>query len=170
MVGGILYSAGGYYLPFTVLGAALFTVAIFTLFILPKHSPDEESEGKQCKHLTFWHNRGHLNATFFVSVSLSTVLKISDVWVTCLSVIATSASIGFISATLEPHLRPFNLTPVVVGAIFVINGGIYALSAPIYGWVVDTFKSPKYTTIGGTCMIIIGFLLVGPASFIPVET
>lgn len=40
MVGGALYSVGGYYLPFVVLGSALFVTAILTICILPKHPMD----------------------------------------------------------------------------------------------------------------------------------
>lgn len=38
MVGGILYSVGGYYLPFVSLGILLLVVAILTMCILPKNS------------------------------------------------------------------------------------------------------------------------------------
>lgn len=49
MVGGSLYAAGGYYLPFVVLGSALFVTAILTLIILPRHSHDEDCTDKQSK-------------------------------------------------------------------------------------------------------------------------
>lgn len=32
-----------------------------------------------------------------------------------MSIMATSASIGFLGATLEPHLRQFDLSPVLLG-------------------------------------------------------
>lgn len=32
-----------------------------------------------------------------------------------MSIMAASASIGFLGATLEPHLRIFDLTPVLLG-------------------------------------------------------
>lgn len=40
MVGGALYSVGGYFLPFVVLGSVLFITALLTILILPKHPPD----------------------------------------------------------------------------------------------------------------------------------
>lgn len=43
MVGGALYSAGGYYLPFVVLGLTLFATAILTMCVLPRHLPETES-------------------------------------------------------------------------------------------------------------------------------
>ena len=60
-----------------------------------------------------------------------------------MSIIATSMSIGFLQATLEPHLRQFNLSPVVLGLMFVINGGTYALTAPAWGWLCDNYWHPK---------------------------
>lgn len=98
------------------------------------------------------------------------VLKMPGVLVSSLAISATSASIGFISATLEPHLRQFNLSPILLGMIFVINGGVYALTAPIYGWIIDKYLNPKIATIAGTMLICVGFCLVGPASFIPIPT
>ncbi|XP_055609411.1 MFS-type transporter SLC18B1-like isoform X2 [Uranotaenia lowii] len=151
MVGGVLYDAGGYYLPFVVLGSALFITAILTLCILPKH-PNEPYE-ENSKSLSMW-----------------SVLKIPGVLVSTLAICATSASIGFLSATLEPHLRQFNLSPVILGVVFVINGGVYAASAPVFGWMVDKFLNPKVCSGIGCAMIVTGFMIVGPAPFIPVDT
>lgn len=59
------------------------------------------------------------------------------------SIIVTSMSIGFLQATMEPHLRQFDLSPVVLGLMFVINGGTYALTAPAWGWLCDRRIEPK---------------------------
>lgn len=59
-----------------------------------------------------------------VQNSLMDVLKIPGIQVCSLGIIATSASIGFISATLEPHLRQFDLTAILLGLIFVVNGAV----------------------------------------------
>lgn len=44
-VGGTLYSLGGYYLPFVVLGTFLLITAILTIIILPHHSHDADASG-----------------------------------------------------------------------------------------------------------------------------
>lgn len=54
--------------------------------------------------------------------------------------------------------------------MFVINGGIYALTAPIWGCMVDKFLSPKISMFLGSLFIASGFCLIGPASFVPLET
>uniref|UniRef100_U5EXX6 Putative mfs-type transporter n=1 Tax=Corethrella appendiculata TaxID=1370023 RepID=U5EXX6_9DIPT len=151
MVGGALYSIGGYYLPFVVLGSALFITAILTLCVLPKH----ESERPPANHK---------------NTSMTKVLKIPGVGVCSLAISATSASIGFLSATLEPHLRQFNLNAVLLGVVFVINGGVYAMTAPLWGMMVDKFLNPKIAAFTGCVFVAIGFCIVGPASFIPLDT
>lgn len=90
--------------------------------------------------------------------------------VTSLSIISTSASIGFLTAVLEPHLRQFGLSPILLGLVFVINGGLYAITAPIWGWSVDhQFLKPKVASLTGNVLIVIAFCLIGPVSFIPLE-
>lgn len=140
-VGGALYQVGGYTLPFVVLGTALFTCAILTLCVLPKHTqlPDTSE------------NQG----------SMLQVLKIPGVLVCTFGICATSASIGFISATLAPHLQQFELNAVKTGVMFIINGGVYALCAPVVGMIVDKCKTPKIASIFGSLCIIVGFSLVG---------
>ncbi|XP_058823767.1 MFS-type transporter SLC18B1-like isoform X1 [Topomyia yanbarensis] len=151
MVGGALYSVGGYYLPFVILGSALFVTAILTLCILPKHANEP------------YQNNGK-------TTSIWSVLKIPGVLVSSLSICATSASIGFLSATLEPHLRQFDLSPILLGLVFVINGGIYALTAPAFGWTVDKFLNPKICSAAGCFLVVGAFLMIGPASFLPADT
>ncbi|KAE8739867.1 hypothetical protein FOCC_FOCC014624 [Frankliniella occidentalis] len=133
-VGGALYQVGGYMTPFAVLGSALFLSAIMTAFVLPDHG-QHESEPSQ-------------------GASLLQVLKIPGVLLAAASIIVTSMSIGFLSATLEPHLRAFHLTPVVLGLMFVINGGTYALTAPCWGMLCDRVIAPKMATVMG-CLLII---------------
>lgn len=142
---------GGYFLPFVVLGSSLFTCAILTLCVLPHHprDPNESPENRQ---------------------SMLKLLKIPGVLVCSLGICATSASIGFIGATLEPHLRQFTLTPIKLGFMFVINGAVYALCAPFVGICVDRFLNPKVCSFAGSIFITIGFCLIGPASFLPFET
>ena len=41
------------------------------------------------------------------------------------SVACSASSLGFIQATLEPHLRSFDLKPIIIGAMFVVSGGVY---------------------------------------------
>ena len=49
----------------------------------------------------------------------------------------------------------------MVGVMFVINGGVYALIAPLVGMMIDKCKTPKIASICGSICIVIGFSLVG---------
>ena len=64
------------------------------------------------------------------------------------SVACSAASLGFIQATLEPHLRSFNMTPLVIGSMFVVSGGCYGFSAPLWGMICDKYP-PKMVTLVG---------------------
>lgn len=118
---------GGYYLPFVVLGFLLFLTALLTLCILPKH-PNEATNQTRGRKLINWKKSlmpnfyHYFNILIYNSInfsistaSLKTVLKIPGVLVCALSICATSASIGFLGATLEPHVRQFDLSPVLLG-------------------------------------------------------
>ncbi|CAG5036397.1 unnamed protein product [Parnassius apollo] len=150
-LGGALYGIGGYYLPFAVLGATLFCTAVMSYAVLPKCHDDED-----------------LKPT---GPTMFTLLKIPGVSLAAISIMSTSMSIGFLQATLEPHLRQFKFSPVVLGLMFVINGGVYAVSAPAWGWLCDHPSiKPKYVTIIGCLFVASAFILIGPAPFINLPT
>ncbi|XP_076238345.1 MFS-type transporter SLC18B1 [Calliopsis andreniformis] len=149
-VGGALYQVGGYTTPFVVLGSALFITAVMTIFILPVHPNNSQTTQS--------------------TGGVTKALKIPGVLIATSSIIATSMSIGFLQATLEPHLRQFDLSPVVLGLMFVLNGGVYAITAPAWGWLCDKYSHPKVATVAGCLLVVVGFCLVGPAPFIPSPT
>uniref|UniRef100_A0AAR5Q2C2 Major facilitator superfamily (MFS) profile domain-containing protein n=2 Tax=Dendroctonus ponderosae TaxID=77166 RepID=A0AAR5Q2C2_DENPD len=148
-VGGALFQVGGYTLPFAVMGSTLFASAILTAIVLPKHETGRDKEK---------------------GPSVFKILKIPGILLASASIIVTSTSISFLQATLEPHLRTFNLAPVVLGLMFVINGGVYAITTPLWGWACDNLCSPKVVTSIGTLLIAVGFCLIGPAPFVPLPT
>ncbi|XP_057364679.1 MFS-type transporter SLC18B1-like [Daphnia carinata] len=147
-LGGFLFQVGGYMLPFSVLGFLLIAAALFTYAVLPStdHCDPPPTGG------------------------ILRILRIPSILLASFTVFAASTSIGFLSATLEPHLRQFDLMPVTMGLMFVIEGGIYAVTAPLWGYLCDRKVQPKIITLIGALFIVFGFLLIGPAPFIPLET
>lgn len=115
MVGGALYSVDGYYLPFVSLGVALFVTALLTACILPKHPNEPESSQVKRKLIDFDFIYILFIHYFSSTASILNVLRIPGVLLCALGICSTSTSIGFISATLEPHLRQFSLGPVLLG-------------------------------------------------------
>ena len=143
-VGGALYELGGFTLPFVTLGGVLVCATIFCFFILPNTQEQGRSDGEK---------RSVLEA-----------LKVPSIVMAMYSVACSACSLGFIQATLEPHLRDFNLTPLVIGSMFVVSGGVYGFSAPLWGLICDR-KPPKVVTSVGAVSILVGFAIMGPLPF-----
>ncbi|ODM98602.1 MFS-type transporter SLC18B1 [Orchesella cincta] len=153
-MGGGLYQVGGFILPFAVTGALLFLNATMILIFMPKSTSAAEITDEK-------------SSSGFTVLS---ILRVPGVMLAACAIIVSALSIGFLSSSLEPHIRQFGLSPVETGLVFVINGGVYAISAPAWGWFCDTTSEPKLVTLAGAILITIGFLFIGPVPFIPIET
>ncbi|TRY62520.1 hypothetical protein TCAL_12376 [Tigriopus californicus] len=151
-VGGALYELGGYYLPFVSLGSCLVLAACLTLFLLPSNydEDDKNEEGPR---------KGMIAA-----------LQVPSISIAVLSVLCASSSVGFLLTTLEPHMRQFQLTPVSMGLMFVVNGGCYAMTAPCFGVICDKWAHPTIVNYFGLTSVIASFTLLGPAPFFPIPT
>ncbi len=95
-VGGALYQLGGFYLPFMALGCGILFAAVVTYFFLPVNLNEAEA-GEAGKDRVL-----HL-------------LRVPTICVSVLSIFVASSSIGFLLSSLEPHMRQFKLSPVMMG-------------------------------------------------------
>ena len=82
---------------------------------------------------------------------------------------SAAASLGFLQTTLEPHLHDLKppLSSFQVGALFMVVGGTYGLSLPLWGYLCDstlTRNSPKFVEVIGAILIAGGFLVLGRMS------
>lgn len=59
----------------------------------------------------------------------------------------------------------FELKPMILGVMFVINGGTYAVTAPFFGWLVDKKVKAKFIALFGCALLIISFQMIGPAPY-----
>lgn len=151
-VGGALYELGGYTLPFVSLGSVLLCAAIMTSCCLPSSGAEANSESQN--------SRGQFLAA----------LRLPSIILACFAIMSASISIGFLQATLEPHLRPLHLSPLKLGLMFVLNGSTYALTAPCWGWLCDKRLAPRVVTTFGAVVVVISFMFVGPMPFLALET
>jgi len=133
-------------LPFLSLGLVLIVAACITACVLPKHG-----QGKDI-------NEG--------SPGMLAALKVPSICLYVYAIISTSVSIGFLQATLEPHIRGFDLTPFQLGLMFVLNGATYGIFAPFWGWLSDKVLEPRVVILFGSVITSISFLLVGPTPFL----
>ncbi|XP_068220297.1 MFS-type transporter SLC18B1-like [Palaemon carinicauda] len=147
-LGGALFEVGGYTLPFVSLGGTLIAAATLTYCILPSHNEFSEKES---------------------SGNIFQLIKVPSIALSAYAIIASSISIGFLQATLEPHLRSFGLSPLQLGLMFILNGAFYGLFAPLWGWLCDKHINPNIVVIIGAFFTITTFLLVGPAPYLPIE-
>ncbi|KAK7864826.1 hypothetical protein R5R35_012484 [Gryllus longicercus] len=147
-LGGLLFSVGGYIVPFVVMGTLLALDCVFVCTALPALPGADRPRSKG---------------------QLLRMLRVPAVLLDTFAIMATAVSMGFCSATLEPHLRPFDLGPVMVGLVFVVSGGTYAVTAPVVGRLCDRSVPPRRLMLLGSTFIITSYLLVGPAPFLRVE-
>jgi len=49
----------------------------------------------------------------------------------------------------------------------MINGSFYAGGSPIFGWICDKISQPKYVALFGAFSVALGYILMGPAPFVP---
>jgi len=143
-IGGLLYELGGFILPFVILGGALVAATLFVVIMLPKErqAPPDSAE----------------------KPSMINAIKVPSIIMACYSVACAAASLGFLQATLEPHLREFKMNALQIGAMFVVNGGVYGVAAPVFGMVCDRY-SPKTVAFLGSILMVISFSLMGPLPF-----
>ncbi|XP_054156784.1 MFS-type transporter SLC18B1-like [Oppia nitens] len=146
-LGGAFYQLGGFLLPFVILGSFLLLGGVFTFILMPKTV--EVSQQKSGNLWKFISDPGILLDALAITTSLN--------------------FIGFNAATLEPHLRRFNLSPIIMGCIFVISGGIYAITTPIWGRLCDKGFNPKKLCLFGSILSLVGFTFIGPLDFIAIE-
>lgn len=166
-MGGWLYELGGYLLPFLALGLCLFLGALLNLATaLTKPSNALQGKNNVNNRLLTNNNNNNLDIQ---QASYSKILFSRGVLVYALSIVTSLTVIGFNAATLEPHLRQFDLSIVVVGTIFVINGTIYAIATPFCGYLCDRFNVNSLLIIG-TVISLVGLVFIGPISIIPMTT
>lgn len=157
VVGGALYEVGGFTLPFAVMGSILFFSSIFIYFVLPDTPRPVVEYDENC-----------------VKPSMKNALTKPAILIALFKVGSAAASLGFLQTTLEPHLHDIKppLSSFQVGALFMVVGGTYGLSLPLWGYLCDsklTKNSPKFVEVIGAIFITAGFLVLGPFKYLPIK-
>merc|ERR1711976_70393 len=104
--------------------------------------------------------------------SMRNALSKPGILIALFKVGTAAASLGFLQTTLEPHLHDLKppLSSFQVGALFMVVGGTYGLSLPLWGYLCDsqlTKNSPKFVEVIGAVLIGSGFLVLGPFKYFP---
>ncbi|EDV22583.1 uncharacterized protein TRIADDRAFT_58958 [Trichoplax adhaerens] len=142
-IGGLLFQAGGFKLPFIVLGSTLLVIGCVVIYFIPRIS----------------------HAASAPPVTLMKQLLIRPrVIIMCIGIILQMLLFGFLDPTLSLHLKPLNLTPPELGAVFLALGAGYGIFSPIFGWLSDRFGYRPFI-IGGNFAMGVALMFLGPAPF-----
>lgn len=144
-VGGALFEAGGFGLPFYVIGL----LTIFNGLIVWKFLKPPADIGMERR------------------VSAFSLLKSPMVLVTMLSIMAGAIGITYLDPTLSDHLEKFGIGTGTAGLIFMIGPGLYALTSPFWGYLSDKKNVQSPLIIMGNFMCCLAFILIGPWNYAP---
>jgi len=158
MIGGALYQVGGFTLPFDIMGSILVLASVFIFFVLPEVGSTAGTAAQP--------DDGN-------KPNVREALSKPSILIALYSVLTGAASLGFLQTTLEPHLGDAPAIPLSsfqVGTLFMVVGGSYGLSLPIWGFLCDgtcTKNSPKLVEVVGAIFVTAGFLVIGPLPLLP---
>lgn len=145
-LGGVLYSIGGFGLPFTILGVMMLAVVPLNYFMLPAAEgtqADEEATG------SFW-KLVRIPSTFVI---VGIIVISSNVW-------------SFLDPTLEPHLRMLQLSSQQVGFVFLLFSSVYGIFSLLWGWLADKLNNHWSMMVIGLFMSSVCLIVLGPSPFI----
>ncbi|KAI1305247.1 MFS-type transporter SLC18B1 [Halotydeus destructor] len=145
--GGVLFTLGGYGLPFYFVGSVVLLVMPFIYFMLdsPEFGPTPVSESESKTSLNKW-----------------TVIRIPIVVITLITLTTCTLSLTFLDPTFEPHLRIYDLTPSQVGFVFFFGSLVYGILSPISGHMADKSKQNYVQLILGQLLVGTAYLYMGP--------
>ncbi|XP_033640472.1 MFS-type transporter SLC18B1-like isoform X1 [Asterias rubens] len=139
-LGGLLYNAGGFGLPFYVLGGFDLLIVALNLFTMPQPGCKTEEMG-----------------------SLKQVLTIPAIWLLLIVSTLGSVAVGVIDPTLSLHLKELHFDVVEISLIFTVFGAVYGLTSFVWGYIADKMKSTRIMLALGAFGCAIFFLFIGPS-------
>ncbi|XP_066286973.1 MFS-type transporter SLC18B1-like isoform X1 [Branchiostoma lanceolatum] len=144
-IGGFLYDAGGFKLPFLVVGGVLLCCGVCLWVLVPPQPDENEGEKK--------------------TGSLLSLLKLPVIIFTCGLGVVMASTISFLDPVLQPYLakKYKYLTPTHMGLIFLLFSSVYAILAPLWGWMADKKKAMRFMMITGLVILTASTVMIGPS-------
>ncbi|XP_045187398.2 MFS-type transporter SLC18B1-like [Mercenaria mercenaria] len=153
-VGGVLYGLGGFYLPFVSIGGLAMVCLPFMALFVP--SAAEDSAGNADKDQP--------------RVPFTKIFCSLNGLLTTFTIVASTFMWSILDPTLEPYLRKFDLSPELIGIIFLVMACAYAVTAPLWGWVSDKVEDGRPLLVVGFLFACLGSLLIGPSPLIGLDS
>ncbi|CAH1774758.1 unnamed protein product [Owenia fusiformis] len=149
VIGGALFQAGGFKLPFVVSGALVTFIAILCIWLLPSPKNLENMQG-----------------------SILSLFKMPITFLVYYIIFVGALTIGFLDVAYSLHLKPFHLSPLLVGIVFLVGPAVYALASPFLGCILDKKGWCKSSMALGGILVLVSFSLMGPVPFLslPIES
>lgn len=146
-LGGALYGAGGFILPFAVTGSVFWAIIPINFWILSKRN----------------------DQTFDRLNNIMVLFKNPLVLVTCFVIMISSTVWAGLDPILEPHLRIFSLSSPIVGLLFLLMSVTYAISSPFWGCLSDNMSDTKNLLIPGFYLMAVSLLFLGPSPVLKIQ-
>ncbi|XP_022324412.2 MFS-type transporter SLC18B1-like isoform X2 [Crassostrea virginica] len=146
-VGGALYQLGGFGLPFFVVGSITIFNGVFGYFLMGEIDDAPRPRTK----------------------SILSLLRNPYTWVILFSLSSGSFSLGFLDPTLALHaakLPELKGKAALLGLMFLIGGGVYTFTAPLWGYLTDKKGYVKSMIAVGNVIGAFAYLLMGPTPII----
>uniref|UniRef100_A0A0N4ZAN7 MFS domain-containing protein n=1 Tax=Parastrongyloides trichosuri TaxID=131310 RepID=A0A0N4ZAN7_PARTI len=162
VIGGFLYEYVGYPSPFLILGVISFITAVVAFFFISSHSSDNILKNNN--------NIDRENIKYERHLTWYEIVKIKDIWCIIYTLILIGVMFSFHDSTLAIGCKQFDLSSSDVGLLFLCIGGLYALFAPIWGYVIDKYPIiTDFLFLGGYILQTLAFSCMGPVPFFNYE-
>ncbi|KAM5165349.1 MFS-type transporter SLC18B1 [Mantella aurantiaca] len=147
-IGGLLYQAFGYEVPFIAIGGVVLLMVPLNIYLVPQYDalPSKDS---------FW-----------------ALVKLPKVMLMCFTIFSLSSCLGFLDPTLSLFvIEKFHLKVGYVGLVFLGLALSYSLSSPLLGMISDKLPGlRKWLLIAGNLGTAVCFVLLGPAPIFHIES
>ncbi|XP_038052530.1 MFS-type transporter SLC18B1-like isoform X2 [Patiria miniata] len=146
-IGGLLYDAGGFRLPFFVLGGFVLVIDGVNYFVLPQQGTKKKESGPMAR-----------------------VLSIPGIWVCWLAVFVAAIASASIDPTVSIHLKELDFTVLQISLLFLGFGTVGGIFGVVWGTVADAKKATRIMIVIGAFASAVFFLLLGPSPLLNIPS
>ncbi|KAI1295394.1 MFS-type transporter SLC18B1 [Halotydeus destructor] len=160
-LGSLLYTVGGYSLPFIIFGVCMLLTSLMAVLSIRTESEYRDIETDK------------RSRTFDDPISFKEyldVLRLPAAILTILCVMCNVIADIFVLITLSSHLKQFNLTTIQIGFTYLCLFLSYGVSSPLAGRLADRTDQEFILQCFGSLIVVGAFLLIGPSSIFHFET
>ncbi|XP_041377553.1 MFS-type transporter SLC18B1-like isoform X2 [Gigantopelta aegis] len=119
-LGSVLYQFGGFGLPFWSIGTAMLICVVFSFGFMPSTICSDDATQKY-------------------SGSVFGLYRSPSVCISSWCIFCVALELAVVLTTYSIYLeKTFGLSPISIGALYFTKPLTYTISAPVFGWIVDT--------------------------------